>query len=112
MKMHTYFFFSTGCFLDMKVYLSPNSQSPSDLTKPVNKILPSDVFFMLFLALTEKAYGSYGVPPIVLKNCDSMLTSGQAFLYQLPPFFLAENLFTFIPSLRRVTTLVLKARNP
>ncbi len=41
---------------------------------PVIKILPNDVFYALSGHNPQRAYGPDGVPPIVLKNCASVLT--------------------------------------
>ncbi len=50
---------------------------------PVIKILPNDVFYALSSLNPQKAYGPDGVPPIVLKNCASVLTLCLVKLFRL-----------------------------
>ncbi len=50
---------------------------------PVNKILKSEVFYALSGLNPRKAYGPDGVPPIVLKNCASVLTPCLVKLFRL-----------------------------
>ncbi len=56
---------------------------PSDYTLPIIIILKNDVFYALSGLNPQKAYGPDGVPPIVLKNCASVLTPYLAELFQL-----------------------------
>ncbi len=50
---------------------------------PVIKILKSEVFYALSGLNPRKAYGPDGVPPIVLKNCASVLTPCLVKLFRL-----------------------------
>ncbi len=50
---------------------------------PVIKILPNEVFCALSGLNPQKAYGHDGVPPIVLKNCASVLTPCLVKLFSL-----------------------------
>ncbi|MPC68275.1 hypothetical protein E2C01_062473 [Portunus trituberculatus] len=83
--------------------LVPPSPLPSDYYfMPSIKVLRNDVFHALTGLNLRKAYGPDGVPPIVLKNCVSMLAPCLAKLFQLfLPFLLAGSLPTF-----RVTVLI------
>ncbi len=57
-----------------KMHCFPPTHTPSDFFMPVIKILKSEVFHALSGLNPRKAYGPDGVPPIVLKNCASVLT--------------------------------------
>ncbi len=57
--------------------------TPSNSFMPVIKILKNDVFCALSGLNPQKAYGPDGVPPIVLKNCASVLTPYLAKLFRL-----------------------------
>ncbi len=50
---------------------------------PVIKILHNDIFYTLSGLNPQKAYGLDGVPPIVLKNCASVLTPCLVKLFRL-----------------------------
>ncbi len=50
---------------------------------PVIKILPNEVFYALSGLIPQKTYGPDGVPPIILKNCASMLTPCLVKLFRL-----------------------------
>ena len=50
---------------------------------PVIKILQNDVFYALSGLNPQKAYGPDGVPPIVLKNCASVLSPCLVKLFRL-----------------------------
>ncbi len=50
---------------------------------PVIKIIKNDVFYALSGLNPRKAYGTDGVPPIVLKNCASVLTPCLVKLFRL-----------------------------
>ena len=63
--------------------LVPPSPPPSDYIMPVIKILRNDVFFALSGLDPRKAYGPDGVPPIVLKNCASVLAPCLVKLFRL-----------------------------
>ena len=90
--------------------LIPPSPPPSDFIMPFIKITYNDVFYALSGLDSRKAYGPDGVPPIVLKNCASVLApclvkfSVSVFLH--PPFLLAGSLLTSNLFLRRVTALI------
>ena len=61
----------------------PPTYTPSDNFMPIIKILKSEVFFALSGLNPRKAYGPDGVPPIVLKNCASVLTPCLVKLFRL-----------------------------
>ena len=61
----------------------PPSPPPSDYFMPVVKILRSDVFHALSGLDFRKAYGPDGIPPIVLKNCASVLAPCLVKLFRL-----------------------------
>ena len=63
--------------------LIPPSPPPSDYIMPVVKILRNDVLYALSGLDSRKAYGPDGVPPIVLKNCASVLAPCLAKLFRL-----------------------------
>ncbi len=65
--------FSANSILDDSGHI-PSTYTPSDSFMPVIKILHNDVFYALSGLNPQKAYGPDGVPPIVLKNCPSVLT--------------------------------------
>ena len=65
--------FSANSTLDDSGHIPP-THTPSDSAMPVIKILHNDVFYALSGLNPQKAYGPDGVPPIVLKNCASVLT--------------------------------------
>ena len=92
--------------------LVPPSPSPSDYFMLPFKILRNDVFHALAGLNPRKAYGPDGVPPIVLRNCASMLAPCLVKLFQLYllllPFPLAGSLPTFSLFLKRVTVLILE----
>ncbi len=50
---------------------------------PVIKIFPIEVFYALSGLNLQKAYGPDGVPPIVLKNCTSVLAPSLVKLFRL-----------------------------
>ncbi len=50
---------------------------------PVMKILPNEVFYAHSVVNSNKAYEPDGVPPIVLKNCASVLTPCLVKLFRL-----------------------------
>ncbi len=85
---------------------------PPDSFMPVIKILSNDVFYALSGLNPQKAYGPDGVPPIVLKNCASVLTpclsnfSVSVCLHL--PFLPAGIMPTCNLFLRRVTALTLQ----
>ncbi len=72
-------FSQTSCnnsILDDSTHIPPPYPfSDSDSFMPVIKILPNEVFYALSGLNPQKAYGPDGVPPIVLKNCASALTT-------------------------------------
>ncbi len=62
--------------------------------------------------MPSPAYGHDGVPPIVLKNCASVLTTSLVKVFRLSlhlPFFPALRMPTCNLFLRKVTTLTLQA---
>ena len=61
----------------------PPSPPPSDLLLPDIKISSKDVFSALSGLDSRKAYGPDGVPPVVLKNCASVLTPCLGKLFRL-----------------------------
>ncbi len=61
----------------------PLTYSPSGSFMPVIKILKNDVFYALSGLIPRKAYGPDSVPPIVLKNCASVLTPSLDKLFRL-----------------------------
>ncbi len=65
--------FSANSTFDDSGHIPP-THTPSDSFMIVNKILSNDVFYVISGVNPKKDYGPDGVPPIVLKNCDSMLT--------------------------------------
>ncbi|MPC26144.1 hypothetical protein E2C01_019277 [Portunus trituberculatus] len=77
--------------------LVPPSPPPSDYFIPSIKVLHNDVFHVHAALKPRKAYGPDGVPPIVLKNCASVLAPCQAKLFQ---FCLLISTF---PSCRKFT---------
>ncbi len=50
---------------------------------PVIEILPNEVFYALSGLIPQNAYGPDGVPPIVLKNCASVVTPCLVKLFRL-----------------------------
>ncbi|WP_435362530.1 hypothetical protein, partial [Klebsiella pneumoniae] len=68
--------------LDDSSAVSP-SPPPSHNVMPSIKILSKDVFSALFRLNTNKAYGPDGIPPVVLKNCASVLTPCLGKLFRL-----------------------------
>ena len=63
--------------------LIPPSLPPSDYIMPFIKISYNDVFYALSGLDSRKAYGPDGVPPIVLKNCASVLAPCLVKLFRL-----------------------------
>ena len=63
--------------------LIPPSLPPSDYIMPFIKISNNDVFYALSGLDSRKAYGPDGVPPIVLKNCASVLAPCLGKLFHL-----------------------------
>ncbi len=61
----------------------PPTYSPSDSFMHIIKILPNEVFYDLSGLSPQKAYGPDGVPPIILKNCASVLTISLVKLFRL-----------------------------
>ena len=74
--------FSKNSTLDDSGHIPPTHPS-SDYTMPVIKILNNDVFYALSGLNPRKAYGPDGIPPIVLKNCASVLTPCLVKLFRL-----------------------------
>ncbi len=68
----------------------PPTHPPSDSFMPDIEILPNEVFYALSGLNPQKAYGPDGVPPIVLKNCASVLTPCLVKLFRL-----CLSIFTF-----------------
>ncbi len=52
----------------------PSTHTPSDYFMPLIKIVKNKVFYALSGLNPRKAYVPDGVPPVVLKNCTSVLT--------------------------------------
>ena len=89
--------------------LVPPTPPPSDYIMPFIKILRNDVFHALSGLDPRKAVGPDGVPPIVLKNCASVLAPCLAKLFSLClSFLLAGSMLTFSLSQRRVTAPILQ----
>ena len=63
--------------------LIPPSPPPSDIIMPLIKITYNEVFYALSGLDSRKACGPDGVPPIVLKNCASVLTPCLVKLFHL-----------------------------
>jgi hypothetical protein len=61
----------------------PPSPPPSDLLMPLIKISSRDVLSTLSGLNTQKAYGPDGIPPVILKNCASVLTPCLGKLFRL-----------------------------
>ncbi len=84
--------------------------SPSGSFMLVIKILPHEIFYALSGFNPKKAYRHDGVPPIVLKNCASVLTPCLVKLLRLclsnPPFLLAGSMPTYCLCLGSVTALI------
>ena len=83
--------------------LIPPSPPPSDYIMPFIKITYNDVFYALSGLDSRKAYGPDGVPPIVLKNCASVLAPCLVKLFHLclststfPSCIIFSTLLTFI----------------
>ena len=74
--------FSKNSTLDDSGHIPP-THPPSDSFMPVIKILQNDVFYALSGLNPQKAYGPDGVPPIVLKNCASVLSPCLVKLFRL-----------------------------
>ena len=74
--------FAVNSTLDDSGHIPP-SPPPSDSFIPKIKILKSDVIHTLSGLNSRKAYGPDGVPPIVLKNCASVLAPCLVKLFQL-----------------------------
>ncbi len=74
--------FCNNSTLDDFVHIPP-THSPSDSFMPVIKILPNDAFYAFSGLNPQKAYTPDGVPPIVLKNCASVLTPCLVKLFRL-----------------------------
>ena len=74
--------FSKNSTLDDSGHIPPTLPA-SDCLLPVIKILKNDVFHALSGLNPQKAYGPDGVPPIVLKNCASVLTPCLVKLFRL-----------------------------
>ena len=74
--------FSSNSTLDDSGAVPP-SPPPSNTVMPSIKILSKDVFSTLSGLNVNKAYGPDGVPPVVLKNCASVLTPCLGKLFRL-----------------------------
>ncbi len=74
--------FSANSTLDNSGHVPP-TYPPSGSFMPAIKILKNDVFYALSGINPRKAYGPDGVPPIVLKNCASVLTPCLVKLFRL-----------------------------
>ncbi len=74
--------FSANSTLDDSVHIPP-THPPSDSTLPVIRILNNDDLYFLSGLIPQKAYGPDGVPPVVLKNCASVLTPCLVKLFRL-----------------------------
>ena len=74
--------FSSNSTLDDSGAVPPFSP-PSDFFMPIIKISSQDVLSALSGLNTNKAYGADGVPPVVLKNCASVLTPCLGKLFRL-----------------------------
>ena len=61
----------------------PPSPPASNLSMPIIKISSADVFSALSGLNSRKAYGPDGIPPLVLKNCASVLTPCLGKLFRL-----------------------------
>ncbi|KAK3884497.1 hypothetical protein Pcinc_011235 [Petrolisthes cinctipes] len=61
----------------------PPTPPPSDLLMPVIRISSKEVYSALSGLNTRKAYGPDGIPPVVLKNCASVLTPCLGKLFRL-----------------------------
>ncbi len=68
--------------LDDSGHISPTYPS-SDYTMPDIKIINNGVFYTLSGPNPQKAYGSDGIPPVVPKNCASVLTPCLVKLFRL-----------------------------
>ena len=74
--------FSSNSTLDDSGALPP-SPPPSDSVMSIIKIFSKDVFSALVGLNSNKAYGPDGIPPVVLKNCASVLTPCLGKLFRL-----------------------------
>ena len=74
--------FAVNSTLDDSGHVPP-TPPPSDYFIPKIKILRNDVFHTLSGLNTRKAYGPDGIPPIVLKNCASVLAPCLTKLFRL-----------------------------
>ena len=74
--------FAVNSTLDDSGHVPP-TPPPSDSFIPKIKILRNDVLHTLSGLNTRKAYGPDGIPPIVLKNCASVLAPCLAKLFRL-----------------------------
>ncbi len=74
--------FSNNYTLDDSGHIPP-TYHPTDSFMTVIKILPNDVFYVLSGLNPQKVFGPDGVPPIVLKNCASVLTPCLVKLFRL-----------------------------
>ena len=74
--------FANNSTLDDSGHIPP-SPPPSDYIMPFIRILYKDVFHALSGLDTRKAYGPDGIPPIVLKNCASVLAPCLVKLFRL-----------------------------
>ena len=74
--------FALNSTLDDSGHIPPSYRT-SDSILPTIKILNNDVFHALSGLDPRKAYGPDGIPPIILKNCASVLTPCLVKLYRL-----------------------------